>query len=449
MKTYQQHNRKQKGGNFQKTVGFIRETVENPDLASLVRVNDNDFIRSGKIGCENWVKYLLLPKKCLTATHLQMFSSYLEMGTDTIAASSYSEARYKVKPDFFRALLQGMAQDLYEHGHWVTLNGFRIIAIDGIRINVPKGYIELVEEFGIFGGDHGVNQSLGSVSYDVLNRTILDGTLGACTESERALGLEHVAHIAQDGIKSLYVMDRGYPGKDFIDRLEAYHASYLIRCKVGANNTVKGIVKDYKEKGNKQHDQVVFCPVLNREVRIIIVPLKVTTDNPDGIEVLITNVSKDEISTKDAFEIYGLRWRTETNYNILKNIQCLTTFRAGRPEGIKQEFYIALIHNVMLHAKLNDAKTHMEPHNPKHKHKKQASTGSAYETFCISFIEIVYRPIDAKVLNDSIIVASKITVQIKENRARMNRTTKEKSTSKLIETAKGKGTDSAHPSQAS
>ena len=49
------------------------------------------------------------------------------------------------------------------------------------------------------------------------------------------------------------------------------------------------------------------------------------------------------MSTEDIYQIYGLRWIIETNYNTLKNRFEIENFTSNTKENIKQDVYTSVI----------------------------------------------------------------------------------------------------------
>ena len=73
-------------------------------------------------------------------------------------------------------------------------------------------------------------------------------------------------------------------------------------------------------------------------LRLVTVKLK-----SGEIERLLTNIPPEIMSTEDIYQIYGLRWIIETNYNTLKNRFEIENFTSNTKENIKQDVYTAVI----------------------------------------------------------------------------------------------------------
>lgn len=70
----------------------------------------------------------------------------------------------------------------------------------------------------------------------------------------------------------------------------------------------------------------------------------VNVELPTGeIETLMTNLTKDELSTEDIYEIYKLRWGIETHYHELKESMMATNVSSNKDTIIKQEIYAQMI----------------------------------------------------------------------------------------------------------
>ena len=68
------------------------------------------------------------------------------------------------------------------------------------------------------------------------------------------------------------------------------------------------------------------------------------TDGNHKTSYYLSNLSMDEYTTEDIYQLYKLRWRIEAMYNCLKNKLQLCKFCGINPDIIKQSFYLSLIH---------------------------------------------------------------------------------------------------------
>ena len=124
------------------------------------------------------------------------------LGVETVTASAYSQARYKLKHTAFIELNQkAVVETMYGDGDYKRFWGFRIVAVDGSKIVLPDTE-EVCEEFGTIAYSGGKTAeiegerpyALASVLYDVMNRVALDAVLGRARAYEVDLAVAQLAH---------------------------------------------------------------------------------------------------------------------------------------------------------------------------------------------------------------------------------------------------------------
>ena len=158
--------------------------------------------------------------------------TWLEM--PTVTASAYSQARYKLKHSAFIALNQEVVNTMYCDDQYQTFWGFRVLAVDGSRIQLPDSE-DVRKTFGTIAWTNGSASqkqgerpcALASVLYDVLNRIALDASLGAAKSYEVDLAIAHLAHTKAG---DLLVMDRNYPSYRMLAELSQQQRDFVIRC---------------------------------------------------------------------------------------------------------------------------------------------------------------------------------------------------------------------------
>jgi hypothetical protein len=178
---------------------------------------------------------------------LNDFIPLLGAGRLTVTKMAYSKARHKLKHTAFIELNQtAVVHTMYEDGDYATFNGFRILGIDGSKVQLPDTD-EIRETFGTIPYDNKLDApgehpyALASVCYDVLNRIALDAQLLPCRTYEVTAAIAHLApkqwdpeHIAaglRTGKGDLLVYDRNYHAFLAMAATQAVGADFLIRCK--------------------------------------------------------------------------------------------------------------------------------------------------------------------------------------------------------------------------
>ena len=79
---------------------------------------------------------------------------------------------------------------------------------------------------------------------------------------------------------------------------------------------------------------------LGQELKLRVV--KVILDTGEE-EILITNISETEIPTEKMKEVYFLRWKIETSYDVIKNKLQIENFSGYSKKAIEQDFYAQIL----------------------------------------------------------------------------------------------------------
>ena len=107
-----------------------------------------------------------------------------DLGGPTVSNSAFTPARANLKHTVFIDLNARLVEINYEDGRYRRYQGFRLLAIDGSKIRLPKGE-GIREKFGEIShsnskaevnGAH--NYAQVSVLFDVLNRMVIAGECG-------------------------------------------------------------------------------------------------------------------------------------------------------------------------------------------------------------------------------------------------------------------------------
>jgi hypothetical protein len=276
----------------------------------------------------------------------------LRLRSLSVTGMAYSKARLKLKHTAFIALNKATVVDvMYSDKDYQTLYGYRILAVDGSKIQLPTNK-DTVKEFGSFTysndrpdvtGEH--SYALASVLYDVLNKVAIDAKLEQSHSYEVDIAATHLQYTEAT---DLVIYDRGYCS--FRMMALAYRASseFLIRCHGNSFSVVNDMLD------GKGPDDIV-CTI-NPSKRILVrgdkeqmrTPLtvrfiRVTLD--DGtIEVLATSLLDQALYPLNIFkDLYYYRWGLETFYGILKTRLCLENFSGYSPEAIRQDFFATIL----------------------------------------------------------------------------------------------------------
>ena len=170
------------------------------------------------------------------------------LGAETVSASAYSQARYKLKHTAFVELNEkAVVATVYGDGGYRTFWGFRILAVDGSKIVLPDTE-EVCEAFGTIAYSNGKDAetlgerpyALASVLYDVLNRVALDATLGRADAYEVNLAVGHLDHTRPG---DLLVMDRNYPAYRMLAEFVRQGRDFVVRCSAASFAVARQMLK--------------------------------------------------------------------------------------------------------------------------------------------------------------------------------------------------------------
>jgi len=203
-----------------------------------------------------------------------------------------------------------------------TWNGFRLCAVDGSMIRLPRE-ADVVNEFGVHTGK--ANQSdcpmgLASLYFDVLNHLVIDASLNPVNASERACAARHLAHAQPN---DLVIYDRGYNAFWLYATHRERRLAFCMRAKVKRGVEFKRFVESGAQhaivtlRPNKRSvAQCIEHGVSAEPVRLRLVRV----DLPSEVEVLITNLMDETVYDAAQFKaLYHQRWGCEENYKRFKH----------------------------------------------------------------------------------------------------------------------------------
>ena len=197
-----------------------------------------------------------------------------------------------------------------------TWNGFRLCAIDGSMLRLPRE-ADVVREFGVHPGK--ADQSdcpmgLASLYFDVLNHLVIDASLNPANASERACAARHLAHAQPN---DLVIYDRGYNAFWLYATHRERHVAFCMRAKVKRGVEFKRFVESGAQQAvvtlrpnKRSREQCIERGVSVEPVRLRLIRV----DLPGEVEVLITHLM--DVTVYDAAQfkaLYHQRWGKITN----------------------------------------------------------------------------------------------------------------------------------------
>lgn len=337
-----------------------------------------DFTRERKVGFVSLVCIILNMIRKSTQLELDAFrEEFMPEAAEatTYTKQAFSEARQKLSPRAFTLLTDELIQGFYEDDDYKKYKGFRLLAIDGMMVEIPNNK-QTQKQYGFVsngGNSPKLARALSSQLLDIENRLVVSSTLGRCDASERDLAkinIEKIRPWETPYSRDLILFDRGYPSAELIYYLLAHGIHFLMRVSASfysevtqtatPDETVEIVIT--KERANKLKKKGTLIPVGTvLKVRVV----KVALSNGE-IEILLTDVNAEEISYEECKALYFKRWGIETRYDVLKNQFEIENFSGETPTVIEQDFYATILLSNIASLIEQDA---LEEMQKKHAHK--------------------------------------------------------------------------------
>lgn len=284
---------------------------------------------------------------------------------DTPTASSFIQARDKIRPDAFRSLFDSFNRNT----HIVPLlKGFRLIAVDGTVLPIRNEFKD--EKTTIMNGNQSnipFSAFHINTSYDLLEHTYEDVIIQGQAVMDENGAFRQIVDRYQ-GRKAIFIADRGYESLNSFAQINHSGNKFLIRVKdIGSrtsvlrsfgpfpdtefDRTVKRTLTRRQTKEIKAHPEIYkFVPKNQRfdyfgESEFYDMSFRVVRfEISDGTyESIVTNLDKDEFTITEIKELYHRRWEIETSYRDLKYDLDLNTLHSKKRNLIEQEIYARLI----------------------------------------------------------------------------------------------------------
>ena len=171
-------------------------------------------------------------------------------------------------------------------------------------------------------------------------------------------------------------MDRGYPSTPAFIHMMDKGIKFIVRLKSG----------DYKKEQSSlsENDQLVKIKLDKSRIRhyegtidgermkelgeISLRMIKIPLEN-ESLEVLATNLSKIEFSTKEIKELYHMRWGIETAYETLKSRLQLENFTGTKAILLLQDIYSTIYLSNLAEDIILDAERELDQKETEKKHK--------------------------------------------------------------------------------
>jgi hypothetical protein len=307
-----------------------------------------DFSKATILSLERITWFIVSLINRTTSVELGDFFSKLGALNEVPTKSALSQARDKIRPEYFLDLFR-LSVDLYYKTHMVKLfKGLLLWACDGTGTKLPEMSL-LGEAFGTQSNRYkSVPSTKILMFFDVLNEIVIDVKLHPSSIAESTTAHRCIAHIPTN---TCVIYDRGFAGQTILFAHQYYGSHCIIRLPVGFSKTVKTFV----ESGEKE---VIITEKLSFKSRNTLnahgyeVTKKTTITyrlvrvelSTGEVEVLMTSLTDTKAFEHSEFqELYYKRWGVETFILVIKSFFQLFNFSTIKENGIWQDIYAPMI----------------------------------------------------------------------------------------------------------
>ena len=340
-------------------LGKMRYKISTRELKEKYRSSNKYFTRERKIKFDDVIYFTLNKRGLSLKMEMKKFEDMTGSMKD-VSKSALCQQREKIDPGIFKELNSDYIRNSYDNPEdYKTLKGYIVMAIDGMKIEIPD-VEELRKEYGTSQGRERKRTSaraLTSCLYDVVNNWVIDAQIDRFNASERELAKNHIVVemviTLVDEIdieKTIIIFDRGYPSIDMIHVLNEAKIKYLFRA---PNNNYKKEISNMKKEDEEVSIEITKSRMKNisdlkrreklekqKTIETRFVKYKLKTGEK---ELLITNLSQEEFTGEELGELYFKRWNIELAYNIAKNKLEIQNFSGQSKVIIEQEFYAQML----------------------------------------------------------------------------------------------------------
>lgn len=316
-----------------------------------------DFTRKRILTFERLCLFLL--SNCKRSLSLELDEFYLERTEWPCTKSAFSQARYRVKSDFFRAWAKHLIDLVYGESrqNLRAWKGFYLKGVDGTTLYLFDDD-EVLAEFGGTGNQHGL-VVMGRAGFQV---DLLNGYCCASWLGPHKVGEPHFAtlFLKESGAQDLLIYDRNFISFELIYKHIRAGVPFLMR----SMTTFNGTVERFFNSGRKQ--AIEYFPItdaalqslrkqgyeVNKNSRVKVRLLRIELESGE-VEILVSSLLDKKKYRHSCFkELYGKRWGCETQIEKFKNKLQLEIFTGHKPEAIYQDFFATLIvlnlHNLIV-----------------------------------------------------------------------------------------------------
>jgi hypothetical protein len=349
---------------------LLRE-ISSLDRSKYAKSPGADFTRSRKLPFNTLITTMLRMEGSSMGNEL---ISIFPKAAETPSVSAFVQQRNKLKAGVFDDLFHALVLSTESIQLARTINGLRLLAVDGTDIQVPTDLDHAESLLSLKQGHENYNMLHMNAMYDLLQHTYVDETIqnyNSMNEHKAFVemidrswmsnvlvmadrGYESFNNMAHAAEKGWYFLFRAKESNGIADGLllpeaESFDVSIDLNLTRKQTNEVKKLFADrnryrylshnanfdYLPSRSRKADPLIWY---NISFRVVKFPI---TD--DSCEIILTNLPKDIYPPSEIKRLYSLRWGIETSFRSLKYTVGLLYFHSKKVEYIRHEIVARLI----------------------------------------------------------------------------------------------------------
>ena len=368
-----------------------KEIIESNEIVKLARKKETDFIRERKVKPKDLIYYNLNRKGLTSKMEIEEFIDICRI--KEISTPGFFKQREKLNPDVFNHLNDESMKLFYNDfkNDVKTYKGYVLVAEDGSDFEIPNNKITRQEFKSKRSRCHNKVAARAHVSttFDLLNKFIITTDINHYRASELEMMRKNLAKAKTlvGDFKLIQILDRGYGSIPDYYYANKENNKFIVRIASNDLTKYRKAMKSDDEVVRIEHDADRTCKYKEKypevykhfmdrkHIEIRIVNLKLPTGE---IETLVTNLSQDEFTSEELYQLYGLRWGIETNYHYLKESMKITNITSSKKDIIIQDILSTIYVFNMLQGIQNDLEPEIKQKKYKHKMKININMATGY-----------------------------------------------------------------------
>ena len=329
---------------------MLDKKLTNPGFIEQFKSKPQDFTRKRSFSFKSLSLFIISSLQSSIQRELdRFFQSYnnKDVAERFVTQSAFSQARNKIHPEAFEELNKESVSCFYSEFKVKKWNNFRLVAIDGSEIQLPKNS-ETIAQYGEYKTnrmDSSAVLARISKSYDVLNNISIDAKLVNRKVGEHSLAKSHLKYT---GKNDLFLLDRGYPSFDLFREILSKGGHFCARVPIKNWSIAKELVETgepekialirpgYNIRTRYKEQNIKVAPI---KCRFILIELK-----NGGKEILITSLLDTIKYPHSIFKnLYHQRWAIEESYKKDKVVLQFENFSGYSVIAIQQDFFATIL----------------------------------------------------------------------------------------------------------